>query len=252
MYKQLENTRGYQSMTEIGGIAKDMLMDIGIYILEDESIKLYDESKETAVLLLEGSISLSWEQRTESASRSNVFDEMPFCLHVARGVRVELKAEGKTQVLVQKTDNDKVFESKLYRQEDLIEEAAGADFMEGTAKRLIRTIFDYKTAPYSNMVLGEVIAEQGRWSSYPPHSHEQPEVYYYKFDKPQGFGCAMIGDDAYIVKDHSYVSIPGGLLHPQSTAPGYRMYFCWMIRHLENNPWNNREFAKEHTWLLEK
>lgn len=29
------------------------------------------------------------------------------------------------------------------------------------------------------------------------------------------------------------------------------MYFCWMIRHLDNNPWVDRVIEKEHEWLLE-
>ncbi|MEH7657375.1 5-deoxyglucuronate isomerase, partial [Bacillus velezensis] len=28
-------------------------------------------------------------------------------------------------------------------------------------------------------------------------------------------------------------------------------YFCWMMRHLENNPWNDRIIEEEHKWLLE-
>ena len=46
----------------------------------------------------------------------------------------------------------------------------------------------------------------------------------------------MVGEDAYRVVHNSFITIPGELDHPQATAPGYAtMYFCWMIRHLENN-----------------
>lgn len=38
--------------------------------------------------------------------------------------------------------------------------------------------------------------------------------------------------------------------HPQATAPGYAMYFCWMIRHLNENPWTTRIIEEEHKWLL--
>jgi hypothetical protein len=250
MYSRLSYDNGYAPISDMANLNQNMLMDIGVYTLEDKNLEFYENEKEMAILLLEGKITISWKGVSESASRTNVFDEMPFCLHVPKQVKVVVRFEGKAQILVQKTDNDKEFEYKLYTQSELKEEAAGADFMEGTAKRLIRTIFDYSNAPYSNMVLGEVIAEQGRWSSYPPHYHDQPEVYYYKFDKPQGFGCAMIGDNAYKVYDHSYIAIPGGLTHPQATAPGYRMYFCWMIRHLEGNPWNQRIFDTDHEWMM--
>jgi len=101
------------------------------------------------------------------------------------------------------------------------------------------------------MVIGEVITYPGKWSSYPPHHHPQPEVYYYRFNKPQGFGCSIIGDEVYKITDSSMSIIPGGLVHPQTSAPGYAMYYCWMIRHLENNPWTDRIDDKAHEWLLE-
>ncbi len=55
----------------------------------------------------------------------------------------------------------------------------------------------------------------------------------------------------YRVVHNSFITIPGELDHPQATAPGYAMYFCWMIRHLENNPWNDRIMEEDHKWLLE-
>ena len=114
-------------------------------------------------------------------------------------------------------------------------------------------IINIKVAPYSNMVLGEVYARQGRWWSYIPHHHPQPEVYYYKFDRPEGFGACFIGDKAYTIKDCSVGMFPGGKSHAQVTAPGYPMYCAWMIRHLPGDPWNNtRTDLPEYAWLLEE
>ena len=88
------------------------------------------------------------------------------------------------------------------------------------------------------MVLGEVYARQGRWWSYIPHSHPQPEVYYYKFLRPEGFGACWIGEEVYTVKDGSFACFPGGNNHHQVTAPGYPLYNIWMIRHLDGDPWD--------------
>jgi 5-deoxy-glucuronate isomerase len=99
------------------------------------------------------------------------------------------------------------------------------------------------------MVLGEDLHFPGRWSSYPPHHHDQPEVYFYRFDKPQGFGVSIIGDQPALVMNNSISAIPGGLDHPQAAAPGYAMYYVWMIRHLEGNPWTARVDTPEHAWL---
>jgi 5-deoxy-glucuronate isomerase len=253
MYEKLgELKEGYTSMTKMDGDHSDMLQDVGIYTLTTSKVEtLSDSGKETAVLLLKGEVRLEWNGESQEIKRASVFEEDPWCLHVPRGVNVKITALADSEVLVQKTDNDHVFDAKLYTPDDCQSSIAGEGVWNGTAERVIRTIFDYNNAPYSNLVIGEVISLPGRWSSYPPHHHDQPEVYYYRFDKPQGFGCAMVGQDAYRVEHNSFLTIPGGLDHPQATAPGYAMYFCWMIRHLNDNPWTERIMEEEHKWLLE-
>ncbi len=250
MYERLPREERCVSLCSIGNKNKAMDMDVDIYTVENEELHFLEQEKEMAVLLLEGGLSFSWDKEQAEGFRRNVFEDMPFCLHVPANTAIVCKAHGRARFLVQKAMNGNHFAPVLYKQEDFSEVRAGEGFMENTATRLIRTIFDYQSAPYSQMVLGEVIAQQGRWSSYPPHYHDQPEVYYYQFDKPQGFGCAMIGDAAYKIHDHSYIAIEGGYSHPQATAPGYKMYFCWMIKHLEGNPWKERIFEPEHEWMV--
>lgn len=248
--KKLKN--GYNVLTEMDGKHKDMMMDIGIYKLEKgEEQVCIDDAKETAFLLLSGKILIKWDGNEKEIERHSLFDEDPWCLHVSKKVKVEIKALDDAEVLVQKTDNDKEFESKLYSPEDCRSDIFGQGVWNDTARRVVRTVFDYSNAPYSNMVIGEVITYPGKWSSYPPHHHPQPEVYYYRFNKPQGFGCSIIGDKVYKTTDHSMATIPGGLVHPQTSAPGYAMYYCWMIRHLKDNPWTDRIDDKAHEWLLE-
>jgi len=254
MYGKLgELKEGYTKISDMKDKYKEMLQDIGIYTLFEGTVETFaDSEKEQAILLLEGAIRLEWNNHSQEIKRASVFEENPWCLHVPLGVNVKVTALEKSEVLVQKTDNENTFEGKLYTPEECESTNAGEGVWDGTAERVIRTIFDYNNAPYSNLVIGEVISYPGRWSSYPPHHHDQPEVYYYRFDKPQGFGCAMVGPDAYRVEHNSYITIPGDLDHPQATAPGYAMYFCWMIRHMENNPWTERIFEEEHEWMLEE
>ena len=51
------------------------------------------------------------------------------------------------------------------------------------------------TVPAQRLLVGETFNEAGQWSSFPPHKHDggdgEPaleEVYYYRFDRPDGFG----------------------------------------------------------------
>ena len=226
----------------------NMLMDIEILRLhKDEVIEIKEEFKEVAVLILCGKLEFQ-KPIKKIISRPNVFDFLPTALHVSRLENVRIKCLDYCEVLVQKTTNKKLFDYTFYNettQKDLC-----SDQLNERDHRLIRTIFDYDSAPYSNMVLGEVITLAGNWSSFLPHSHRQPEVYYYKFDHKNGFGGCFIGDESFIIKNESYACIPGGENHPQCTAPGYRMYYCWMIRHLENDPWNERIIDDKHLHLI--
>ena len=67
-----------------------------------------------------------------------------------------------------------------------------------------------------------------------------------------GFGAAFIGEDTFRTETNAYVAIPGGDIHPQVTAPGYAMWYSWMIRHLPDDPWaKTRIVCEEHAWLEE-
>lgn len=253
MFSRLgELNYGYNVLAEMDGKHSDMLMDVGVYKLEKDKIETcIDNEKESAFLLLDGTITFEWEGNKKEIKRSSLFDENPWCLHVPKGVEVKITAISEAEVLVEKTTNDSSFDSKLYTPDTCRSDVFGEGVLGDTSRRVVRTIIDYSNAPYSNLVIGEVINYPGKWSSYPPHHHPQPEIYYYRFDKPQGFGCSVIGDDVFKISHNSMAAIPGGLVHPQSTAPGYAMYYCWMIRHLDNNPWTDRIDEEKHKWLLD-
>ena len=241
--------------------ASGMLQNFSLLRLAPgERFIVQDFERESAILLVEGALRLSWQEgeqvRREEILRPNCFDHAPSCLHLARGLRVELEAlsceEGESEIIIQQAGNDQEFATRFYRPEDSKVQVFGEGQWHGSAVRSVCTIFDYETAPYSQMVLGEVINHPGCWSSYPPHSHRQPEVYYYRFNYPQGFGSIHIGETAYAIRDRSAALIPGGLDHPQTAAPGYAMYFCWMIRHLPGDPWRERIMNPHHDWLNQK
>ncbi|MGL5152604.1 MAG: 5-deoxy-glucuronate isomerase [Clostridium sp.] len=236
---------------EMNGKHPNMMMDVRNYTLKaGEKKKFFECNNEMAILLLNGDGELIWDGNNSFISRDSLFNEAGYCLHVCCGTEVTIIPTSDMEILVQCTDNEIDFEGKLYRKEDIRSDVFGEGVLQGTSRRIVRTIFDYNNAPYSNMVMGEVITFPGKWSSYIPHHHPQPEVYYYRFDKPQGFGVSIIGEDAFVVKDKSAAFIEGGLVHPQTSAPGYAMYYCWMIRHLKENPWTDRIEDEAHTWML--
>ena len=244
------NEDGMKVLSRTGDLPNDMMMDISVFhLMPGQQLIVKQENAETALLLIKGSVTYSWDGREEEARRDSFIEEGPYCLHVCRNTCVAVEALETSEVLVQSTENDRDFAAVFYRPQDCRNDIFGLGVLEGKLERTVRTIFDYSNAPYSNMVNGEVINHQGGWSSYTPHHHAQPEVYYYRYERPEGFGACFIGDNAYKIMDGAVASIPGGKTHPQVTAPAFPMYYCWMIRHLDGDPWTGRIVDERYTWI---
>lgn len=253
-YPQFDD-KGEKILTTYDNDYKEMLMDIRVYRMKAGGARTFKRlGEETAVLLLSGKVTYGWEGNRAAAARKDVFTEGPWCIHVCAGTEVEVAAEADSQILVQCTKNDASFAPRLYHPEDAPWIYSSKGKFGNVANRRVNTIFDHDIAPYSNMVLGEVLNDRGNWSGYLPHRHPQPETYYFMFDRPEGFGASFVGDQVYKSIDGSFSAIPGGQLHPQAAAPGFQMYTCWMIRHLEGNPWLQTDRCEDerYTWLHDR
>ena len=81
------------------------------------------------------------------------------------------------------------------------------------------------------------------------------EIYYYEFDKPQGFGIQRVYDkqgafdETYTVKSGDAVEIPKGY-HPFCCAPGYDNYYLWIMAGKNRGFFMTTE--EQHKWLNEK
>lgn len=243
---------GVQLITTTDGYYSDSMMNITVYHMEEGDSRQFSfETQELALLLIEGDITLRWEDKEERLTRKTCFDNGAEAggLHVARGVAVSVQAHGSTELFVVSTENENSFPSEFYPTEAIGKVVSCADILGGTCERNVTTMFDDHTAPKSNLVLGETYPLPGKWCGYPPHGHPQPEVYYYRIDRPEGFGFCGVGDDVYKITDRSFSCLTHGVMHPQVVAPGYQMYIIWVIRHLPGNPWTRGANLPEYQWL---
>ena len=246
------NKDGEMILTTYENEYSAMQMDIRVFRMKENQTHIFGrEEEETAVLLLSGNVEFEWEGQYVKSSRKDVFSEGPWCIHVCKEKKIVVTAKTDTEILVQCTKNEKTFKSKLYRPEDAPWNYSSVGKFGNVAKRRVNTIFDHDICPESNMVLGEVLNDRGNWSGYLPHRHPQPETYFFKFDRPEGFGASFVGDHVYKSVNNSFSAIPGGKLHPQAAAPGYQMYTCWMIRHIDGNPWLQTDRCEDecYTWM---
>jgi 5-deoxy-glucuronate isomerase len=245
--------QGYTPITAIGGAHRDMLMDFGILRLTPGGRHASGAALERAYLLMDGEVELEWEGGARRIRRGSLFDESPWCLHLPAGARLAVTAgAGGAELACQAATNPARFPARLYSPEECASEERGKGTLRETATRVVRTIFDDRNAPHSNLVLGEVITLPGKWSSYPPHHHPQPEIYHYRFLPEGGFGLTAIGERAYLLAHGDTVLIREGEVHPQTAAPGYAMYYLWVIRHLEGRRYGTPTFVPEHAWTMQK
>lgn len=244
----------YTSICEINGTNPRMMLDFGTIVLEpQQSFESKNADRERAYLLLDGEVDFHFAGRIVRARRSSVLDEGPWALHVPAGEEISIRANMRSELVAEAVDNRNGFPSTVYDPGSIRCQRFGEGTMQETSTRTVRTIFDAATNEASGMVLGEVINHPGKWSSYPPHSHAHPEIYHYRLFPEHGFGLATAGDEVERVTNRDTLLIDGGIPHPQTAAPGYAMFYVWMIPHLPGNRFgpDSREFDPQHTWVME-
>jgi len=251
----IKNTQGFSNgYTPIISIADENRMDMNFGILKMKAgeKKELTSSLETACLLMHGEVTFQYDNQTHVAKRDSLFNEEPIALHSAALQKTCVIAHTDCELAIARTDNTEHFETKVFDEKSMLEsEHRGKGLLDDTAYRNVRTIFDIRNRPQAKLVLGEVINFPGRWSSYPPHHHPQPELYHYRFTEPQGYGHGEIGDDILKIHHGDTLKILDEKDHAQTAAPGYGMYYIWVIRHLPNQPYMMPEFTKEHSWTKE-
>jgi 5-deoxy-glucuronate isomerase len=245
---------GYTAITrevEAPGIA----VDFGIRRMQrDDEVEVGGSgaSQESVWVLLQGEAEFDWGcQGRCRVQRGSLFDEAPTTLHIDANTRLQVRALSETvEWAVVASENLRQFEPRVFRPEDIAPEYRGNGLAQDACLRNVRLIFDRTGRPDSNLVIGEVINYPGRWSSYPPHHHAQPELYHYRFTAPQGYGHGEVGEQVFRVRQNDTLRIPGGHDHAQVAAPGYGMYYLWIVRHLQDDPYEGFTFTAEHQWLL--
>ncbi len=247
-----EHRRGFNDgFTEITSTGDDTGIALSVHKFKGGERYVDTAKSETAWLLMDGRVSIEFGGEVYEFQRRSLFDDLPICLHTSAGTEVRLTIHEDSEFTVYQTANAANFSPRLYREDDVESEDRGKGQVGDTCWRVVRTIFGIDNRdPASELVLGEVITFPGRWSSYPPHHHPQPEIYHYRFNEPQGYGHGELGDSVLKVRQYDTVKILDLNDHAQCAAPGYAMYYSWVIRHLPDQPYTAPEFTEEHAWVM--
>ena len=242
---------GFTAITTAGEPDADTGISLGVLKLSAGERYATTLASETAYLLMDGSVAGRISTEQFELSRQSLFDASPACAHACAGTSVEIRAASDAEFTVYACDNRANFKARVFRPSDVADERRGEGQVGDRCLRLVRTIFDGRNSPPEvQLVLGEVVTLPGGWSSYPPHHHPQPEIYHYRFTHPQGFGHAELGEQVFKVRQYDTIKILAGNDHAQCAAPGYGMYYSWVIRHLPGRPYTVPEFTDEHAWTM--
>ena len=242
---------GFTAITRSDDRDNDTGIGLGVLVLRAGETTQMRPSGETAWLLMHGRVRVAVADTQHDLARASLFDESASCVHVAAGTNVAITALSDIELTVYDCANAQPFDTRVFLPADVPNEHRGRGQVQNRSLRFVRTIFDARNSPAQvELVLGEVVTLPGGWSSYPPHHHAQPEIYHYRFTAPQGYGHAELGEAVHKVRQNDTICIPAGLDHAQCAAPGYGMYYSWVIRHLPNNPYTVPEFTAEHAWTM--
>ena len=191
--------------------------------------------QEGALVLVEGDVTFDGVR----AQRSSVFDQRATAVYLPSGSSVVAGATRDAEIVFTTTigyDLEDVGEEPMVVYPDgVVVHPRG---QPGWQRDVHDVIAD--TVPARHLLVGETFNEPGQWSSFPPHKHDgvdgEPqleEVYYYRFDHPEGFGFQGLYEadgvaEAVFLRHGSVVGIPRGY-HPVCAAPGYRLYYLWAL-----------------------
>jgi 5-deoxy-glucuronate isomerase len=178
--------------------------------------------------------------------RKHVFAGAAHTLYLPRRTDFTVTAENDCTYAVTWVPTDQDHEPWLIKPSEVPISIRGGDNVSRQINDLLPP-----NSPVHRLVLVEVYTPSGNWSSFPPHKHDVhieadsklieadlEEVYFYQFDKPEGFAYQRVYTDehsplhqagqpidALVRAQHNCaVLVPEGY-HPVVAAPGYTCYY---------------------------
>lgn len=204
---------------------------------------------ELALVVLSGTVDVEsaagrWR---DIGRRASVFEGLPYAIYLPRRTAFIVRAHTDAEVALAWAPTDQDHPARLIRPQDVAVEIRGGDNATRQINNIIPPGFDCH-----RLVVVEVYTPGGNWSSYPPHKHDVhktdarghvveadlEEVYFYKFDRPEGYAYQRIYTDpesplhragapidaVVMAQQNNVVLVPEGY-HPVASPPGYTTYY---------------------------
>ena len=205
-----------------------------------ETVTRAAEDKETALIILSGTCAVRGEGFAYESlgQRKDVFSGKPASVYLPAGNAYTVEAVTAAEVAVCRVDSDRTGAPRVIAPEDVKEVTIGKDNWTRTAYLVVGD-----DVPAHYLFIGEAIVPPGNWASFPPHRHDvdalpdevnMEEIYFFRFDHAGGFGIQKIYtddrsiDETITFEENDVTILPEGY-HPVVAAPGYKMYYLWIM-----------------------
>jgi len=194
---------------------------------------------EVGISILSGMCDITVDGQTfnKIGSRENVFAGVPTGVYVPRDSNLTLGG-GRATVAVCRGKCAIKFRPAVITPNLVRVMTVGRDNWQREVRILIGP-----DGPSENLILGETLNPPGNWSGTPPHRHEHAnlpkeslheELYYFKTEKPQGWGIQRLyspergTNDLLYLQDGTVTFMPRGY-HQIVAAPGYHLYYLFFL-----------------------
>ncbi len=250
---------GFNRILELGD--REMaLTGFGLLVLSTgQRHRVAQPGREFVLVVLGGRCTVridGGEEFVGIGERANVFAGLPYTVYVPADTPFEIEALTEVEIAVAESPSQRKGKPILIGPDRVKSVALGRDNFSRQA-----TIILDENVPAEHFFLGEAIVPPGNWGSFPPHRHEfdnppheldMEEIYFFRFNPSQGFGIQSIYTDArdvdvaYTVRHNDTIAIPRGY-HPVVNAPGYSMYFLWIMTGVQRGFINHKD--PQHSWI---
>ncbi len=265
MSKYLRSYKKADGFTRISSIGDGdlKLIEFGIINLKNGQLYSGDSGAGEVVLIVLGgkcSVSGPGFEFKNIGERKDVFSGKPHTVYIPCQTSYVITAETDVEIAWAASPSNLKTPAYVIAPEQVKEVHLGKENYQRDAYLILTDAF-----PSAHFFIGEAFVPSGNHASYPPHRHDydnppvevdMEEVYFFRFNPEQGYGIQKIyTDDNSIdftctVQHNDATLIPRGY-HPVINAPGYTMYYLWIMAGQ-----THRKFLSvidpKHKWIVGK
>lgn len=202
-----------------------------------DEVQIDSNGRETAIIPMSGQATAHAGDDTYALVRRSIFNEAGSLLYLPPNIPARLIAISDFEVAIGSAPARPGYPVRLITPDEVRVELRGG----GNARRQVNHLLA-PPLPAERLIVYEVFLPGGSWAGWPPHRHDGvsgspylEETYFFRFDRPDGFGFHRnydVDGDAYdetfAVRNDDCVAVPKGF-HVTTSTPGNNM---WILNFL--------------------